>query len=1057
MRVLGVLVGVDVQWDEGIEQLPFAGADAEWLHALLADLNERDPHGCDADIVLLRGSDATRDSVTAALQSLADRNDETDADLVVVHFSCHGTPEGHLLLADAVTGEESTTGLPFEEVARALEAVSAAHVVASFDTCFSGRAVGTEPKTRAEAVEARMDRLATENRAVITAARSDERARESPRYRHGLLSYGLIEGLDGRTIAEAGTVSIARWLSHAAAVVEREANVMGVVQHAVQFCRWQGAGTMPAAGPGPRTRALLARGDLHTVGSAITELSVYGFSDLYLDALSTRTNGSPLNQMQVAAINQGGVLAGRSVVVSAPTSSGKTLVGELAALRATLGRRRAVVLLPTRALVAEKWMEFQSTFTPLGLRAVRSYGGVDDDDQALATNHFDVAFLTYEKFLLLALTRPRILDVVATVVLDEVHLLGDPERGRSVEILLTLLRWRANQGRPVQLVALSAALGEMNGFERWLDATPISECGRPVPLREGVVSPTGRFRYRDPETAEEGEEYVFDPIARRRPNEWPESVAGRVAVALAKQLTADEGERILMFRAHKGATRNLASMLGHALTLEQCAAPLSVVRAETTGQDVSRASRELAACLADGVAFHLTDLEQPEREAIEGAFRRGELRCLVATSGLAMGINTPASTVVVVDQSRYDPATSGNRPFQVTEYRNMAGRAGRWIPGGRPGTSFLVAADDRAADELFDRYVLGAAEPLISRLGELDRADLLLSLLAFVPEATEATLLELAADTFDGFMNADSSTWRRRFRDDMRKALARLVTGGFVTRADDGGIEATASGRICGREAISVTSALRVLRSAETLVTAGDPLDEMSLVALAQVTAELDAIFTPFDGGDAEGWPPLVADRVRDREPLLAVLGAEIALEGPRLKRFFTIVRWVQGARMAQIEEEFSRFREPRRRDEPVAGPIRGIAARTGHMLRPVGALLAALYPERHEEIRSRVVALQPRLEFGIDRAAASLARYRLGITRGQINRLGEINRATFDSLHEGLRARDPEVLAIFGSSLAAALQQSMDRLRVRAARQSEADVAAQIRLFDDIPVVSSI
>jgi replicative superfamily II helicase len=1050
------MVGVDVQLDEEIEQLPFAGADAEWIHALLADLNERDPHGCEGDLVLLLGVHATRVAVTAALQDLATRSGEADPDLVMIHFSCHGTPEGHLLMSDAVAGQESTTGLAFDEVARALEAVSAEYVVVSFDTCFSGRAISGEAGTRTEAVESRMERLATGNRAIITAARADERARESPRHGHGLLSYGLIEGLDGRTLAEAGTVSIARWLSHAAAVVEREAAAMGAVQHVVQFSRWEGAGTMPAAGPGPRTRALLARGDLHIIGSAIADLAVYGFSEGYITAISTRTNGNPLNPMQVAAINQGGVLAGRNVVVSAPTSSGKTLVGELAALRATLGRRRAVVLLPTRALVAEKWTEFKSAFGPLGLRGVRSYGGIDDDDQALATHHFDVAFLTYEKFLLLALTRPRILDVLATVVLDEVHLLADRERGRRVEILLTLLRWRARQGRPVQIVALSAAIGEMNGFERWLDAIPIFESGRPVPLREGVISPSGRFRYRDPETGEEGEESIFAPIASRRPNEYEGTVAGRVAVALAERLTADESERVLMFRAHKPQTRTLASMLGEALTLERCDAPLAVMEADTTGQDTSRATRELAACLTNGVAFHLTDLEQPEREAIEGAFRRGELRCLVATSTLAMGINSPATTVVVVDQSRYD-GPNGNRPFPVTEYRNMAGRAGRWIPGGRPGKSFLVAADDRAADELFEQYVLGKPEPLVSRLGELDRADLLLSLLAFVPEATESVLVDLAADTFDGFTNAESSTWRRRFRDETRKALTSLVSGGFVARAADGGIEATALGRICGREGISVASARRVLRSVKILFEAGDPLDETSLIALTQLTTELDETFIPFDGNDAEGWPALVPRRITGRDPLLGALGAEPALAGRRLKRFYTMVRWVQGVPMTQIEQEFSGFREPRRSGEPVAGSIRGIASRTGHMLRPVGALIATAYPDRHDEIRSRVVGLQPRLEFGIGRDAAGLARYRLGITRGQINRLRELNRATFDSLYEALRARDPEVLAVFGSTQAAALQQSMDLVRVRAARQSEADLAAQIRLFDDIPVVSSV
>jgi superfamily II DNA/RNA helicase len=1057
MRVMGLVVGVDLQLDPEIEQLPFAGADAEWLQALLADLNEHDPDADEGDVVLLRAETATRAGVLSALKDISARSRRVQPDLIVVHFSCHGTPEGQLLMADAVAGQEAETGLALAEVTGAIEEMTAAHVVSSFDACFSGRAIATaSQRARDPEVDARMQALAGDNRAVITAACANQRARESPRHGHGLLSLGLIEGLDGHTLAQGGTVSIARWVQYAAEVVAREAGVMGVHQQAAVYCRWQGAGSMPAVGPGKRTRALLARGDLHQVGRDIGDLAIYGFPAPYLDALRKRTNGNPLNEMQQAAINEGHVLANGNVLVSAPTTSGKTLVGELAALSAALQRRRAVVLLPSRALVAEKWAEFQDAFGPLGLRAVRSYGGVDDDDAALFTNHFDVAFLTYEKFLLLVLMRPRLLDALSTVVLDEVHLLRDAERGRSVEILLTLLRYRTRHGSPVQLVALSAALGTTNGLEEWLNAKPIRETQRPVPLREGVISPAGRFHYRDPETGEEGVEQVFAPIPGRGSREWDRDVATRVAIALAKILTEDPEERVLMFRAQKPPTRLLATELGRSLGLGRCEPPLQGLNGNGTGADTSRASRQLTRCLEAGVAFHLGDLEQPEREVIEQTFRAGDLRCLVATSGLAMGINTPATSVVVVDHKRWTPAT-GDRPYEVTEYRNMAGRAGRWIPGGRPGNSYLIAADERVADELFDGYVLGKPEPLESRLSELDRADLLLSLLAFVPQTTEAGLLELAADTFDGFVNGQDPQWRQRFRDDSRQALANLVRHGFIARSADGGITTTERGRICGRESLSVASAIRVVEAAEALAGQGEAFDEVTLIGLAQITEELDATPTVVRDGDAMGWPALIARQVKGRDNLVRLLSKDQQNATARLKRFFTMMRWVQGERMERLEEEFCRFREGDGQNEPSAGMIRQIAARTGHVLRSLGAIVADAYPECKDEIRRRIVDLQTRLEFGIDRDSAALARHRLGITRGQIHRLRDINRATFDTLYDGLKNGDPEVLAIFGSALASNLKGSMDQILVSRGRQTEINLAARLRLFDDLPVITEV
>src|SRR5207342_3444389 len=90
-----------------------------------------------------------------------------------------------------------------------------------------------------------------------------------------------------------------------------------------------------------------------------------------------------LNQLQQDAINTTGLFRGGNVVVTAPTSSGKTMVGELAAVRATQSGGRSVFLLPTKALVNEQYERFSRIYGDVGVRVVRATGDYRDDVDAL--------------------------------------------------------------------------------------------------------------------------------------------------------------------------------------------------------------------------------------------------------------------------------------------------------------------------------------------------------------------------------------------------------------------------------------------------------------------------------------------------------------------------------------------------------------------------------------------------------------------------------------------------------------------------------------------------
>src|SRR5262249_9655738 len=131
-------------------------------------------------------------------------------------------------------------------------------------------------------------------------------------------------------------------------------------------------------------------------------------------------------------------------------------------------------------------------------------------------------------------------------------------------------------------------------------------------------------------------------------------------------------------------------------------------------------------CLRHGVAFHNADLDRSERQAIEVTFRdpKASLRVLVATTTLAMGVNTPAWSVVIAGLEH-----PGATPYSVAEYKNMVGRAGRlgFTPRGK---SFLVAPTPADAYQLWNKYVCGKPEALVSRFSDQNPLSLVCRVLA---------------------------------------------------------------------------------------------------------------------------------------------------------------------------------------------------------------------------------------------------------------------------------------------------------------------------------------
>ncbi|HOV68524.1 MAG TPA: DEAD/DEAH box helicase, partial [Methanoregulaceae archaeon] len=211
--------------------------------------------------------------------------------------------------------------------------------------------------------------------------------------------------------------------------------------------------------------------DLPVPAALVERYAARGITDLY--------------PPQAACVEEG-LLEGRNLLVSIPTASGKTLVAELAMHAAIARGGTCLYIVPLRALAAEKYAEFSA-----GARVGIATGDYDRRDEHLG--RFEIVVATSEKVDSLLRNRTPWLEDVALLVVDEIHLIGSPDRGATLELVIAKLR-RLNPS--LQVIGLSATIGNPSALAGWLDATLVASDWRPVRLRQGVYF-RGQIRFHD--------------------------------------------------------------------------------------------------------------------------------------------------------------------------------------------------------------------------------------------------------------------------------------------------------------------------------------------------------------------------------------------------------------------------------------------------------------------------------------------------------------------------------------------------------------------------------
>ncbi|MDP6898124.1 MAG: DEAD/DEAH box helicase [Candidatus Nitrosopelagicus sp.] len=496
--------------------------------------------------------------------------------------------------------------------------------------------------------------------------------------------------------------------------------------------------------------------------SAIDFLTSEGFEKLY--------------EPQAYSVDAG-ILDGTSVLVSAPTASGKTLIAMLGMLAHLPKHKSKIVYLsPLRALAAEKFTEFKKLEKiNLGRKIKVGISTGDFDSVEDKLENSDILVLTNEKMDALMRFGQSWISEIGLVIVDEIHLIGDEGRGPTLEMVLTRLK-SGLIGKIPQIIALSATITNSDELAEWLDCEHVESTWRPVPLSEAVYDDFS-VTNQDRETYDVSFDYV-----------------GSSTIGLGVDSVKNGGQGLLFANTRTSAAKlavDSGPPIEKILSKDELNELLKISKKILANNEHTQLVKKLAFVVKQGVAFHHAGLNQKCREIIETEFRSGKIKLLSATPTLAAGVNLPARRVVISSVLRYNSQYGGNVPISVLEYKQLCGRAGR-PQYDDEGESIIIGKNNQ--ELLLERYVDGEPEPIESKIITPRSLRIhLLSLIVTSPSITEDKINEFFSETLGGTQTEDDIIELH-----LENAKTFLLDEEFISE-NDGGFLATRFGQKVSR------------------------------------------------------------------------------------------------------------------------------------------------------------------------------------------------------------------------------------------------------------------
>lgn len=488
------------------------------------------------------------------------------------------------------------------------------------------------------------------------------------------------------------------------------------------------------------------------------------------------SEGTPsLTDVQYEALSKG-VARGASMLVVAPTSTGKTLIGVWALTSWILsGRtRHAVYLVTHRALARQKFEELQQLLCDRHMNGDKSSivlangDTVEDGEGGIPSDPLSAPILvaTYEKYLAMLSGSGIGADMShCAIICDEIQIVGDATRGRNIEVLLTLLR-KTHWG---QFVGLSAVIDarDARDLSEWFNVTLIRLEGREKHLHYECRMPTRVLSFRTDQT-----ETGFREVKLKTPE--PQETASVIA-QLVRTKTALP---VVVFCMTRSKVDQLAQ--AHARTLGLTGSASHVLLPEL--KEPTAAARDLSRFIPKRFAFHTAELLEEERILVEKKLKSGQLDLVFATSTLAAGVNFPFKTAVFDDWKRWTDRTKSHEPIPASEFHNMAGRVGRMGSDHSHGSVIFMAKDNfREAQSIIPYLQPDQATPLTPRITPNGFSQLALQLVSSGVCRTQQEVADFLSSTFSAMRERELNqtgleSWTRA----MTQAIQALRTWGFM-------------------------------------------------------------------------------------------------------------------------------------------------------------------------------------------------------------------------------------------------------------------------------------
>ena len=418
----------------------------------------------------------------------------------------------------------------------------------------------------------------------------------------------------------------------------------------------------------------------------------------------------PLDEFQlqaIAALNQG-----HSVVVSAPTGSGKTLVGEYAIYRALAHGQKVFYTTPLKALSNQKLRDFREQFGDQNVGLMTGDLSVNREASIVVMTTEIFRNMLYAE----ADSSDDPLADVEAVVLDECHYMNDTQRGTVWEESII------HCPPSVQLVALSATVANAGQLTDWIEkvhgpTTLVVSDYRPVPLQFSFCSAKGLH----PLLNEAGTglhpncKVWRAPKGNKRkgrPSRPPQPEPPPISFVVAQMAERDMLPAIYFIFSRRGCDKAVRDLGSQCLVSKDEQARISA-RLKAYAQSNPEAVRDgiHPDALLRGIAAHHAGVLPAWKELIEELFQQGLVKVVFATETLAAGINMPARSTVIAALSKR--TERGHRPLMGSEFLQMAGRAGR---RGLDSRGYVVTVQSRFEGvREAGQLATSPADPLVSQ------------------------------------------------------------------------------------------------------------------------------------------------------------------------------------------------------------------------------------------------------------------------------------------------------------------------------------------------------